>query len=161
MTNLAMINDVEERINAENIIEFPVRFTKSKQMFKQLDAIIIQMEDLKAKAEKLQSEANDIMMEEYMENESYRIAHEFLSAVYNDVDRMKTMDIGDALIKNLRYGNSKAIKDHEGRWFKTIKDACRYHGVSRATFEYRKRTGCSLKECFMPERKKRAKKVQL
>ena len=149
MTNLAMINEVEERINREdNLVMFPVNFTKSKEMFKELDAIIIQLDELKARAEKLQAEANDTMMEEYMENESYRIAHEFLSTIYEDTNRMKSMQIGDGLIKSLEYGNSKAIQDHEGRWFRTIKDCCKYHGVKLATFYNRRRHGLSLEQCL-------------
>lgn len=153
MTNTAMINEVEERINREdNLVKFPVKFTKSKQMFEELDAIIIQLDELKAKAEKLQAEANDTMMEEYMENEGYRLAHEFLSTIYKDIDRMETMQIGDAVIKSLKYGNSKAIRDPEGRWFRTITDACRYHGIDLGTFYARKKAGRTLAECFASER---------
>ena len=158
MTNLAMINEVEERINREdNLVKFPVKFTKSKQMFEELDAIIIQLDELKAKAEKLQAEANDTMMEEYMENESYRIAHEFLSTVYKDIDRMENIQIGDGVIKSLRYGNSKAIRDPEGRWFRTITDACKYHKIDLGTFYARKKAGRTLAECLAPERLPRRK----
>lgn len=153
MTNLAMINEVEERINREdNLVMFPVQFTKSKQMFEELDAIIIQLDELKAKAEKLEAEANDTMFKEYMKNESYRLAHEFLSAEY------KNAQIVDGVVENLKYGNSKAMRDHEGRCFKTIKDACEYHGVSVNTFYYRRRNGYPLAECFSPEEKKRGRK---
>lgn len=153
MTNLAMINEVEERINREdNLIKFPVKFTKSKQMFEELDAIIIQLDELKAKAEKLQVEANDAMMKEYIENEQYRISHDFLSAAY------KNKQIGDGVLENLDYGNSRAIQDHEGRWFRTIKDACRYHGVKYATFINRRKRGLSLDKCFSTETFKRGRK---
>lgn len=156
--NTVMINEVEERIN-NNLVKFPVNFTKSKQMFEELDAVIIQIEELKAKADRLQVEANDTMMEEYMENEGYRIAHEFLSTIYEDISRMKTMQIGDGLIKSLQYGNSKAIKDHEGRWFKTIGDCCKYHHVARHVFDHRRRAGMSLEECLSPEQLKRGRKA--
>ena len=152
-TNLAMINEVEERINREdNLIKFPVKFTKSKQMFEELDAIIIQLDELKAKAEKLQVEANDAMMKEYIENEQYRLSHEFLSAAY------KNKQIGDGVLENLDYGNSRAIQDHKGRWFRTIKDACKYHGVKYATFINRRKRGLSLEKCFSTETFKRGRK---
>ena len=159
MTNLAMINEVEERINkADNLVMFPVQFTESKKKFSELDDAYALRDELNAKIARLEVEANDTMMEEYMENEGYRLAHEFLSTIYEDIDRMKTMQIGDGLIKSLKYGNSKAIQDHEGRWFKTITDACKYHGVSLNTFRYRRRAGYSLAECFSPEEKKRGRK---
>lgn len=149
MTNTAMIMEVEERINkAENLVKFPVRFTKSKKMFEELDTIIVQMKDLREKANRLEAEANDAMMEEYMENEGFRIAHEFLSSIFEDANRLRTMQIGEGVVMSLAYGNSKAIQDHEGRWFRTISDACRYHGVSLATYYYRKKKGMTLDECF-------------
>lgn len=153
MTNLAMINEVEERINkADNLVMFPVQFTESKKKFSELDDAYALRDELNAKIARLEVEANDTMMEEYMENEGYRLAHEFLSTIYKDIDRMETMQIGDAVIKSLKYGNSKAIRDPEGRWFRTITDACRYHGIDLGTFYARKKAGRTLAECFASER---------
>lgn len=151
MTNTAMINEVENRMN-DNVIMFPIHFTKSKAKFAELDAKIIQYEDLKREIEKLTAEANDEMFKEYMENEQYRLSHEFLSAAY------KNKQIGDGVLENLDYGNSRAIQDHEGRWFRTIKDACKYHGVKYATFINRRKRGLSLEKCFSTETFKRGRK---
>lgn len=151
MTNTAILNEVENRINA-NVIMFPVNFTKSKAKFAELDEKIIQFETLKREIEALETEANDEMFREYMENEQYRIAHEFLSAAY------KNKQIGDGVLDNLDYGNSRAIQDPEGRWFRTIKDACKYHGVKYATFINRRRKGFPLDKCFSTETLKRGRK---
>ena len=153
MTNAAMLNEVETRMNnGNNIIMFPVKFTKSRQMFNEVDEYDAKIEELMKEIELKLVEANDTMFKEYMENEQYRLSHEFLSAAY------KNKQIGDGVLENLDYGNSRAIQDHEGRWFRTIKDACKYHGVKYATFINRKKRGLSLEKCFSTETFKRGRK---
>jgi len=153
MTNAAMLNEVETRMNnGNNIIMFPVKFTKSRQMFNEVDEYDAKIAELMKERELKLVEANDTMFKEYMENEQYRISHDFLSAAY------KNKQIGDGVLEDLNYGNSRAIQDHEGRWFRTIKDACKYHGVKYSTFINRRRKGFPLDKCFSTETFKRGRK---
>jgi len=148
-TNTALLNEVSERLNNgnENICLFPFKFKESRQLYSRIDEIEERIRNLKRLEALVLAEANEKLEEEYLKNEERRIAHEFLSKA----DGLR--QTGDGVLEDLHYGNSKAIKDADGRWFRTMKDACEYHGVEYQTFQSRLHSGKTIAECFAPARK--------
>lgn len=151
MTNVAMLREVEERMNGELIL-FPVHFTKSKELFGEADKLQLAIDILTKEKVRVEAEANARLEEEYMRDEEYRQAHIFLSAKYGNGD------VGNGIHNHLEYRNAKPLLDHEGRWFRTVKDACEYHGVLLNTFYLRRKQGRTLAECLSAGRLKYRKR---
>lgn len=148
-----MVNELTNlttRLNNGNEL-FPMSFEGSKAIYSQIDKISEDIDKLLREKANLISKANETLENEYIETEKYRLTHEFLSAYYTDERIQRMKNIGED-VQNLGYTNSKAIQDHEGRWFATITDACEYHGVSYQTFMTRKNRGWNLKDCFSKKR---------
>jgi hypothetical protein len=157
-TNIETLNAVEFRMNHDengNLVRFPVHFDESRELFSRVDDFNDKIIQLKAQRDECARLADEQLAKEYAEKERYRIIHQFLSDIYT-TDDFELKVIGKEVLHKLKYTNSKAICDHEGRWFRTVKEACKYHGVTPNVYYYRKRHGCTLKECFSQGRLKRS-----
>lgn len=160
--NVAMLTAVENRLNHDengNLVLFPVTFEESKEIFSEVDAVNREIFRLVSRRDELSRKGDAVMMQEYKKKEYYRLAHEFLKEMYID-DDLEIHSIFDNVKDRLRYKNSKVIKDHKGRLFPTIKDACEYNHVKPERFYARRRAGLSLEECFSSTPLKRGKKAR-
>ena len=155
-TNIETLNAVEFRMNHDengNLVQFPIHFDESRNLFAQVDDFDNKIILLKKQRDIYARLADEQMAKEYAKKERYRIIHQFLSDIYT-TDDFELKVIGKEIMHKLKYTNSKVLQDHEGRWFKTVKDACEYHEILPATYYYRKKHGCTLKECFSKDRLK-------
>lgn len=160
--NVAMLTAVENRLNHDNngnLVLFPVTFEESKEIFSEVDAVNREIFRLVSRRDELSRKGDAIMMQEYKKKEYYRLAHEFLKEMYID-DDLEIHSIFDNVKDRLRYKNSKVTKDHKGRLFPTVKDACEYNHVKPEVYYQRKRAGHTLEECFSPVPLKKGKKTR-
>ena len=151
MSNVEMLKDVQERMNFDkngNPVLFPVDFESCKRLYTELDEIDAQIIELYRLKAALNRKADDEMEKEYLKNEDLRMKHEFLSQWYHNVAKGEIRDIGDGVVETLHYCNSRAIRDPEGRWFATIKEAAEYHHMPYDKLVARLRAGYGVTECF-------------
>lgn len=149
MNNTAMNTTMNATFVPATIADFPRR---KGEKAPQLRTRKFEIEQQIAALTRELHEVNDDLQEtaEKEDNDFKRHieVHNFLSAMAIATNGKIIADPNGTGVRNiLSYSNAKAIQDHEGNWFATITDMCKWYGISTQLYiGRRKRCGWTLEQ---------------
>jgi hypothetical protein len=104
---------------------------------------------------------------------SIKVFTERFGLSYEQYMKLKKRTIGDTYIISLAKGKTgttkegtgsvegkRAVTDHKGTKFKSVKDMCDHYDIKKATYDYRLSIGMSLEEALTGEKRKAGRGVE-